>query len=192
MAGAVLILAGCTLPFPGPYQGTVTDAQTGKPLPGAVVEAEWWCHDNPLPDGPGSFFVRSSTVTDDHGAFRTPRETRRGGLFGCSFVLKITAQGYIPVGMILVHSGETLPASTKAYPFIHTSAFTEFPQEVQVKLVPDVPVFLKALQSGVPLYRKVAREKLTRRFGVDCGYDAEKWEKAIRAGERGAEGRTGG
>jgi len=34
-AGVMLILAGCTLPFPGPYQGTVTDSTTGNPLDGA-------------------------------------------------------------------------------------------------------------------------------------------------------------
>lgn len=186
----MLVLAGCSLPFSGPYQGTVEDLKTGEPLKGVKVEAEWWCHDNPLPDGPGSFFVRSSTVTDERGAFQIKRETRRGGLFGCSFVLKITAEGYIPASLILDPSGEPLPPSTKAYPFVRTSAFTGFPSELHVKLTPALPVWLNAVRSRVPLHREVAREKLIGLLGVDYGYDAEEWEKAVRAKGKGSAYRT--
>ncbi|MDQ7782072.1 MAG: hypothetical protein RDU20_04285 [Desulfomonilaceae bacterium] len=179
LAGVILVFAGCSLPFPGPYQGTVTDSESGKHLEGAKVEAEWWCHDNPLPDGPGSFFVRASTVTDAGGAFVVERETRRGGMFGCSFVLKIAADGYIPAALIQDPSGVPLPASTKDYPFVHTSAVKRLPPEVHVRLTPAVPILLKALKSPVPLHQEVARERLVRLLGVDHEYDADKWEAAL-------------
>ncbi|MFC1834903.1 ankyrin repeat domain-containing protein [Thermodesulfobacteriota bacterium] len=182
LAALVLFLSGCTLPFPGPYEGRVTDAKTGRPIVGAKVEAEWWCHDNPLPDGPGSFFVRSSTVTDEQGRFRLAKETRRGGWFGSSFALKITADGYIPATLIGDPSGYPLPASTKAYPFVRTSTHRRFPAELDVKLAPAVTVWLKALGSGIPLHQRVAREKLTKLLGVDHGYQAHKWKKAVESG----------
>lgn len=175
-----LVLAGCNLPYPGPYRGRVTDAQTGQPISGAKVEAEWWCHDNPLPDGPGSYFIRSWTVTNDRGAFRLEKETRRGGLFGSHFVLRISAEGYIPAHLIAEPSGTPLPAGTEEYPFTKTSAYKVFPAELKIKLTPAVPVFLKALRSGVPLQMKIAREKLIRLLGVDYRYDPDKWEEALK------------
>ena len=180
----MLLCGGCDLPFPGPYQGKVTDADSGKPIIGARVEAEWWCHDNPLPDGPGSFFVRSTTFTGERGGFHIEKETRRGGVFGSSFALKINAEGYIPAHILVIPSCEPLPPSTKAYPFIKTSAYKAPPNDLDVKLEPAAPAFLKALRSGEPLHRKVAREKLTELLGVDHKYEVDKWEEALKVGKR--------
>jgi Ankyrin repeats (3 copies)/Ankyrin repeats (many copies) len=180
----LLMLGGCKLPFPGPYQGLVTDSETGEPIEAATVKAEWWCHDNPLPDGPGSFFVRSSTLTDEKGLFRLEKETRRGGLFGSSFVLKIDAEGYIPARIFALRSGDSLPPSTKAYPFSRSIAYKEFPDELDIKLAPAAPVLLKAMKSGKPRYQQTARERLTKLVGIDYKYDVDKWEKALKPGFR--------
>jgi hypothetical protein len=182
LLGTLAAVTGCKLPFPGPHQGVVTDSDTGKPIMGATVEGEWWCHDNPLPDGPGSFFVRSSTVTDDHGKFRLEKETRRGGLFGASFVLKVSAEEYIPAAILADPSGVRLPASTRDYPFRQTSAVREFPGEIRIKLAPALPVLLDALRSGIPRHQREARDQLRKLLGVDLKYDVEKWEEAVRSG----------
>lgn len=182
LAALLLVLEGCNLPFPGPFQGTVTDAETGKPISGAKVEAEWWCHDNPIPDSGGSFFVRSSTLTDEQGAFRIAKERRRGGFFGSSLVLKISATGYIPANVFAMPSGDSLPQSTTAYPFIQAIAYEHIPPTLHVKLRPAGPVLLQATKSGEPLHRKVAREKLTKLLGVDYKYDSDKWEQALKSG----------
>ena len=178
-----ILLVGCDLPFPGPYQGKVTDADTGNPIIGAKVEAEWWCHDNLIPDGPGSFFVRSSTFTDEQGIFRIERQTHRGGIFGSTFALKIHTKGYIPANILAIPSGEPLPPSTKAYPFIQTTAYKMIPKNLDVKLKPAAPVFLKAMKNGEPLHRKIAREQLTKLIGVDYKYDIEKWEEALKSSQ---------
>lgn len=180
---ALLLVSGCNLPYPGPYQGTVVDAETGEPIAGATVQGEWWCHDNPLPDGPGSFFVRSSTTTDEQGSFLLERETHRGGLFGASFALKITAEGYIPASLLGEPSGRPLPLSTQKYPFVQTVAYKEFPPVLKVTLSPAAAVYLEAMKSGIPLHQKVAREKLTKLLGVDYRYHAHKWERALQSGE---------
>lgn len=189
---AVLVtIQGCELPYPGPYQGTVTDSDTDRPISGAKVEAEWWCHDNPMPDLPGSFFVRSSTITDERGSFRLRKETRRGGLFGSSFVLKVSAKGYIPVNLLPVSPREPLPPNLEDYPFIRTVGFDKSQKQLDVKLSPAVPVLLKAMKSGIPLHQKVAREQLTKLLGVDLKYDVGKWEQAIESGaERVGEGES--
>lgn len=83
------------VPLPGFFEGHVIDNQSGRPIAGALVEAESWCHDNPLPDGPENFFVVSNTKKDKNGFFRIEKKTRRSGFFGCSFALKISAENYI-------------------------------------------------------------------------------------------------
>jgi hypothetical protein len=174
-------LQGCFagLPLPGPFEGRVIDKQSGDPIAGAHVEAESWCHDNPLPDGPGSFHVRSSTITDKSGLFRLEKETRRGGFFGCSFALKISADGYIPANLIYEPKGLPLPPETKAYSLVDTSTFEKPPTKWEVQLAPALPVLLAAIRSGNPSFQREAREQLTRLIGIDCGYDAEKWEEAV-------------
>jgi hypothetical protein len=110
LAAFFCCLGSCVaVPLPGPFEGRVTDRQNGRPIAMAEVEAESWCHDNPLPDGPGSFHVRSNTKTNESGLFRLEKETRRGGLFGCSFALKINAEGYIPTNLLYEPKG-TRPA----------------------------------------------------------------------------------
>jgi hypothetical protein len=179
---------GCSVPLPGPFEGRVTDKHSGRPLAGAEVEAESWCHDNPLPDGPGSFLVRSNTKTDEDGFFKLEKETRRGGLFGCSFALKISAEGYIPTNLLYEPKGISLPPETVAFPFINTSAVKAFPGKLEIQLAPAIPVFLTAMKSGNPVYRKMAREKLAKLAGVDYGYDTDKWESAVALKESGSPG----
>ncbi len=148
---------------------------------GAEVQARWWCHDNPLPDGPGSFFVKTSTVTDNRGEFRLEKETRRGGLFGSSFALEATAQGYLPAVVFIEPSSNPLPASTESYPFRTVAQFTQVPSRYQLKLKPAVPVYLKALRDGVPGHMRQAREALRKLLEVDYGYNADAWEEAVKS-----------
>ncbi len=57
----------------GPYYGKVVDAETNKPLEGAVVLADYitWLHASP--GGPGAYFLDAQeTVTDKNGEFRIP------------------------------------------------------------------------------------------------------------------------
>ena len=184
MMAAIGVVGGCySVPLPGPFEGRVTDNQSDRPISGAEVEAESWCHDNPLPDGPGSFFVRSNTKTDKNGFFRLEKETRRGGLFGCSFTLKINAERYVPTNLLYEPKGFPLPPETVAFPFINTYALKEFPAKLKIQLAPAIPVFLKAIKSGDPIYQRTAREKLTKLIGVDYGYDSDKWEKALTSKE---------
>ncbi len=178
---------GCSrqLPFAGPYEGYIIDSATNKPISGAIVEAEWWCHDNPLPDGPGSYFIRASSVCDRNGHFRIKQETKQGGYFGNSFALKVKAKGYIPATFIGDTSDLPLPSSTTAYPFIDTIQYKSFPSTLHIKLKPAGQVFLKSIRSENPSYRRKAKEELQKLLGVNYGYDANKWEEAMRLWESG-------
>lgn len=189
LIGLLLTVLGCELPFPGPYKGRVTNSASGQAIVGAEVTAEWWCHDNPLPDGPGSFFIHNSTITDENGYFRIDKETQRGGLFGASFVLRFSKKGYIPTNLIAMSRDENLPPSTLEYPFIKTVPMRVYPDPLEIKLDPAGPVLLKAIKSGNPFYQKIAREKLIELLGGDFKYDAKKWEKALESGitEQGME-----
>lgn len=178
LIAAILSTSGCRLPFPGPYVGTVTDSETADPIEGALVRAEWWCHDSPLPDGPGSFFIRVEISTNEKGAFRIDKQQRRGGLFGTGFALRVEKPGYIPTNWIAVEPGQELPKSTTEYPLIASQALERFPDEIHIKLSPAIPVLLKAMGSGVPLHQRTAREELVKLLGVDFQYDVEKWKKA--------------
>ena len=187
LIASMCVLGGCfSVPLPGPFEGRVSDNQSGKPIARAEVVAESWCHDNPLPDGPGNFFVSSNTKTDKNGFFRLVKETRRGGLFGCSFALKISAESYIQTNLLYEPKEYALPPSTVAYPFINTSALKVFPAQLEIQLAPAIPVFLKAIKSGNPSYQRTAREKLTKIIGIDYGYNSDKWEKAIALKESGS------
>ena len=181
-------LIGCSrpLPFTGPYEGYVIDSTTGKPIEGAIVEAEWWCHDSPLPDGPGSFFIRTSSICDTNGFFRIEQETRRGGYFGSNFALKFKAKGYIPATLIGDISNTPLPSSTISYPFIDTIKYESFPSALHIKIKPAGPVFLKLISSENVSYRKRAKEGLQKLLGVNYGYDADKWGEALRSWESGS------
>jgi hypothetical protein len=98
----IVLLTGCLaqLPFQCPFEGYITDCVTGNPIPGGSVEASWWCHDNPLPDVTGSFFIQSSAVSDRKDFSRIEKETRRWGFFGTSFALTVKSEGYIPARLI--------------------------------------------------------------------------------------------
>ena len=174
---------GCSrqLPFSGPHEGYIVNSATGKPIAGAIVEAEWWCHDNPFPDGPGSYFIRASSVCDKSGHFKIKQETKPGGYFGSSFALKVKAKGYIPATLIGDTSDFPLPLSTTLYPFIDTTKYKSFPSTLHVELKPAGPVYLKLIRSNNASYRRRAMEELQKLLGVNHGYDADKWEEALRS-----------
>jgi len=150
-----------SLPHGLPETVIVHDAETGKPLPGALVRAEWWCHDNPLPDAPGSFFVTSETVTDEDGRAAPTLPDDRGGWFGCSLAVTISKPGYVPAGVLVDPSNFPLPESEASWPFRATTVVPRVPETLEVSLAPALPVYLAALFNDDPLVRTVAAEELS-------------------------------
>jgi len=67
----LIFSAGCgyLVRYDGPYKGRVVDADTGKPMEGAVVLGVWY-KELPSPGGTvGSYFDAQETVTDKKGDF---------------------------------------------------------------------------------------------------------------------------
>ena len=150
------------LPYGLPETIIVYDSETSRPLSGAIIRAEWWCHDNPLPDGPGSFFVSSEVITDENGrAFPTVPD-ERGGWFGCSMAVTISKSRYIPAGILVDPANRPLPESEAAWPFRVTTVTPRFPETLEVSLEPALPVYLSALTDDDPLVRTIAAEELGR------------------------------
>jgi len=75
MAGILVALAlwgRCLILWDYPYAGRVVDKETGEPIEGAVVVAEYWM-ETPSPAGPGhAKLTWRETVTDWDGRFRIP------------------------------------------------------------------------------------------------------------------------
>jgi len=149
-----------SLPYDLPETVIVCDAATSKPISGALVRAEWWCHDNPIPDAPGSFFVSSEAVTDEHGRAAPTVPNERGGWFGCSLAVTISKPGYVPAGILVDKTNYPLPESEKSWPFRTTTVISRFPETVEVFLEPALPVYLSALSDDDPLVRTIAAEEL--------------------------------
>lgn len=153
-----------TLIFPLPYglpeEIIVYDADILESISGAAIHAEWWCHDNPLPDGSGSFTVISEAITDKNGRAILPVPNKRGGWFGCSMAVTISKLGYVPAGVLVDPTGYPLPESVEAWPFRTTTMILEFPETLTVYLKPALPVYLSALTSEDALIRATAAEEL--------------------------------
>jgi hypothetical protein len=156
------------LPFEGPYNGTIIDALSGNPIEHAVVKADWWCYDSPDPHF-GNYWVHISVTSDENGRYEIKKPNRRGGWFGGSFSLSVNSKGYIPVVLLLMPNGPPLPSSTKAYPFIDTRAYADFPASLDIRLKPFRPVLLDALNSEKVQYRWMAAEELGK-IGKDAKY----------------------
>ncbi len=148
------------LPFTGPWRGRVVDATTGQPIPGVTIAAEWWCHDNPLPDGPGHYTIRAAANSDIDGQFTLTPPVRRGGWFGTHFALVVRAREYIDAVFIVDPNNTPLPPSTATWPFVDTTIHTSLPATMTIELQPAKPVLLKALESSDPLIRQTAEEEL--------------------------------
>jgi hypothetical protein len=165
-----------SLPYSLPGEVIVTDADTSEPLSGALVLAEWWCHDNPLPDAPGSFFVTSETVTDENGRATPAVPDERGGWFGCSLAVTISKPGYVPAGILVDPSNYPLPESEASWPFRMTTVVPGFTETLAVSLIPALPVYLSALTDDDPLVRSVAAEELGK-----LPVEEEERDEVIRA-----------
>ncbi|MBN1883536.1 MAG: HEAT repeat domain-containing protein [Deltaproteobacteria bacterium] len=148
------------LPYGVPGEIIVIDSATSGPIPDAVVRAEWWCHDNPLPDGPGSFTVMSEATTDAEGRAGLTVPKRRGGWFGCSLAVTISKPGYIPAGILVDPVNIPLPESVATWPFRTTVSIAEFPETLTVYLESALPVYLSALVDDDAFIRAVAAEEL--------------------------------
>jgi hypothetical protein len=156
------------LPFEGPYNGTVLDASTGKPIEGARVEAAWWCYDFPYPHV-GEYWVYVTVTTDEKGRYHIKKPHRRGGWFGESFTFRGDAKGYIETVFVLEPGGRQLPESTMEYPFTNTMSYVSLPKKLDIRLEPARPVLLKALKSDRANYRWVAADELGS-MGKDAAY----------------------
>jgi hypothetical protein len=189
---ALLLLPGClpgSLPFSGPKTGRVVDGATGEPIAGAVVQASWTCHDNPLPDGSGHYNVNAWAVCNQFGYFRLRKPGRRGGWFGTDHSVSVSAKGYIKKVFIVDPSERPLPESTRTYPFVETSVHRSLPAQMTIRLNPAIPVLLKAFKSDNPRYRSIAKRELAKLLKVDLGCDPSRWEAAVAAGEKGPDDR---
>lgn len=148
------------LPHDVPETIIVLDADTAEPITGAQVRAEWWCHDNPLPDGPGSFTVMSEAATNEEGRAGLSVPHKRGGWFGCSTYVEVSMPGYVPLGIIVEPADRPLPESVATWPFRTTVTMSEFPDTVLASLKPALPVYLTALVDDDAFIRAVAAEEL--------------------------------
>jgi hypothetical protein len=148
------------LPFTGPRNGRVLDAATGQAIAGATILAEWWCHDNPLPDGPGHYTIRTEVKSDQNGVFKLNPPARRRGWFGTSFTLQVSAREYIDAVLIVDPENTPLPPQTAAWPFAETSIHQALPETLTIQLQAAKPVIQNALSSPDPLIRQAAQEKL--------------------------------
>jgi hypothetical protein len=74
---ATPVMAGGWLIYhDGPYQGYVLDDETGKPIEGAAVVAEWYVEIYGGPGGPvGEFFDARESVTNAEGWFSVESRT---------------------------------------------------------------------------------------------------------------------
>src|SRR5690242_2275333 len=70
--GLTLILAGKWAAADGPWKGEVVDADTGEPLPGAVVLAAWWKRSLGAMHERTEFYEATEVVTDAEGRFIIP------------------------------------------------------------------------------------------------------------------------
>jgi hypothetical protein len=149
-------------PYAGPYKGTVINAATEAPIPEAVIEAIWWCHDNPLPDGPGHYQIITKSRSDESGRFQIKTSSRRGGWFGTDFHLRVIAGGYIESVQIFDTRNNPLPKETRDWPFVDTSIFQYPPSNLTVRMKPAKPILLEALESKNPLIRETAADELKK------------------------------
>jgi hypothetical protein len=154
------------VPFHGPRTGLVVDAQTGAPIPNAVVQVSWYRYDRPF--GPSAEeqtasdgkFVSVSAKTDTQGLFTLERPARRNGFFGADMYVWIVASGYIDT--VFVETGHPGPLEDKTAtdPLRDTYWHRRMPVRVVVKLRPAEPVLEAALQRGSPELRARALELL--------------------------------
>jgi hypothetical protein len=149
-------------PYAGPYEGVVLDAAMGTPIAGVLIEAIWWCHDNPLPDGPGHYQIISKSRSNENGGFQIHASDHRGGWFGTDFHLRLSAYKYIDSCYILDTNNKALPEETQEWPFVDTSIFQHLPSNLTVRMKPSMPVLLEALGSKNPLIREKAAEELKK------------------------------
>ncbi len=176
------LLLGCSLPQ-APESGRVTDADTGKPIAGAIAEAAWWCHDTFLPDTPGSYYIRSKGITDADGRYTIPPPKGRGGIFGTNVSIVFKAEGYIDAIYAATEPVPGRPDGTPDLPVAQIYHLARFSKALDARMKPAAPVCLKALRSSDPFSRRVAKEKLEKLLGYDYGCDPERWERAYKSGE---------
>jgi hypothetical protein len=69
------------LELPCPRKGRVVDADTGRPIAGAVVQVEWQIYDYPMLDGGGSYTVSVEATSDANGVFVLPLPSHRRGFY---------------------------------------------------------------------------------------------------------------
>jgi hypothetical protein len=155
------------LPFDGPYNGTIVDAATGKPVADARVVAKWWCYDSPDPHF-GNYWITISATADEGGRYELKKPRRREGWFGSSFTLSINARGYVPV-VVITPDIPPLPPATRAYPFTDTRAYPSLPSSLDITLNPFRPILLETLISENNDYRGMAALELGN-IGNDAGY----------------------
>jgi hypothetical protein len=99
----------------GPFTGTVVDANTKQPIPGAVFTV-FWMKVTPFPfQGVEQFFDARVAVADEQGHFEIPRRSRPFLILGGvkSPYLSCVAPGYAPYQHV---GAQNAPISVKLRP----------------------------------------------------------------------------
>lgn len=73
LACILLVCAGCVLArIDGPYKGRVIDAETSRPIEGAVVSATWYKVEATPAGGVSTYYDSYEMLTDKNGEFSIP------------------------------------------------------------------------------------------------------------------------
>jgi hypothetical protein len=163
---AIVTASGCCpIAWQGPYEGRITDANTGKPIPGAVIGAFWYRTGPWLGHDWVAAYDGQEAVTDEDGKFRLPGIHRLNLLpfsciedaeftivaeehYGCGMISEHAEGGCGQPNVTLVPKTELLPAWASDTPRIG-AGFERF-----VPLMLEVKGRSAATKGANPMHRK--------------------------------------
>lgn len=172
--------------IPRPGTGRVIDANSGKPISGAHVRAHWKCVNFPLPHSPFDTSYNCETMTDSTGRFSLSRPKGKRGLVMTEFTLTVTANGYIDrifqinERLIDLSAGADRPAVrpiAPEWPFHDAGEYDDLPEEMDIRMAPDLPICMKYAREQGPLGR-TAKERMARQT-IKKDHDIQSWKDKL-------------
>ncbi len=70
IVAATFVAGCCPITWDGPFEGTIVDAKTGKPIEGAVIGAFWYRGGPSLGHDWIEAYAGQDAITDEEGKFR--------------------------------------------------------------------------------------------------------------------------